>query len=173
MKKHLIFVGACFASAWLIWVINPVKVHAQPFPGNIQPGTAGQTAVYTAARAIGPGNGVNPSSIITSNETAIALTSWANSPSGALDMSFSGYTYSITAASAITSFSNTRLAPYMNFVSFNVTNPGASDLTLFITASGYLENDGGRSYVITNKSQREIRFSSSQFGVRGVSQPWF
>lgn len=111
--------------------------------------------------------------LITSNETVLTLTAWANSPSGAYDMSITGQKYSISAASAITSFSNTRIGGLANFSTFTVTNGGGSDLILYITASGYTENDGLRAYTITNKSMREIRFCSSEFGVRGISQPWY
>jgi hypothetical protein len=126
----------------------------------------------------GTGNLLNNQSarlhaLIVTNEEAIVLASWANSPSGALDMAVSGYTYTISAASAITSFSNTRIGTLMNFTSFNVTNAGASVLGITVTAANFVSSDGTRTYYVTNGQQREIRFSSSVMGIKGISSPWY
>lgn len=108
-----------------------------------------------------------------SSGTVLTMVPWANTPTGAMDFSIKGQTYSIAAASAITNFLSTQTVSSKNFIDFDVTNATGGDLVLYITASGYLANDGSRSFTITNKSQREIRFSTSAMGVRGVSQPWF
>jgi hypothetical protein len=103
--------------------------------------------------------------IILTNEQCIIQTAWANGPTGAYDASVPLQTYSISAASAISSVSGARTSTFGNYSEFNVTNGTAGDLTVYWTASGITTPDGARSYVATNHQAITFRVETSSQGI--------
>lgn len=104
-------------------------------------------------------------SVILTNEQRIAQTAWVNGPTGSYDASVPLQTYSIAAASAISSIANARTSTWANYSEFDVTNGTAGDLTLYWTAAGITTPDGARSYVCTNHTATTFKVETSSQGV--------
>jgi hypothetical protein len=94
-------------------------------------------------------------------------------PTNSIDFGHGRSYYIITNAVnlAVTNVLNIPIAGFERADILSVTNSTGSDQTLYITASRITTDDGARSYVITNKSQRKFSFLYDDQGLHCVSRP--
>lgn len=127
-------------------------------------------------RLSGQGTGVfSPGAIPpASGSVTTTMSTWANAPTGHVNLALSPQKFTMTSDCSVTGFDNAAAAGNENSCILWLTNSASSNCTIRITASGYTDvGTGARSYVVTNGSQAVIAFNKNDLGFHGQENPSF
>lgn len=99
------------------------------------------------------------------------MTTWANGPTGAVDLSLSPQKFTLTSDASITGFVNQAASGQENQAVLWFTNSATSNCTVRVTASGYTDIGlaGARSYTCSNAAQLVLGLNKNDLGFHGQS----
>ena len=95
------------------------------------------------------------------------------SASNALDMAIFRWKYTAVGNMDITNLYNYGAGGEDYSSMLSVTNPWSTNVTVYVSCPGITTDDGLRSYVVTNQSQRKFSFNHDDDGSHLVSRPFF
>lgn len=112
-------------------------------------------------------------SVYLTNAFVFKVQSWGG-PTNSVDLNTLRQQYTITSGNcAITNFTSASATGYENSSVLSLTNSTGSDATVYVTASSYTADDGARSFVVTNKTQRKVSFNHDDMGYHGITRTFY